>query len=87
MNLREFLGTVSAEQRKRFCEHAGTTRTHLYQLLGGHRLPSVRMLDCLIRASKLIHPKESQQWLTIEEVHTELMRARRRRDRRKGETA
>ena len=81
MNLTTFLAPLTLEQRKQFCERAGTKHTHLYQLLGGHRSPSLRLMWRMVRVSKRMHPTEPAQWLTLDEVHVELERARRRRAR------
>lgn len=82
MNLSNFLSLLDGAQRNEFCELSGTKRTHLYQLRGGHRAPSLRLLWCMVRASKRMFPDAPAHWLTLDEVHVELERLRRKRARR-----
>lgn len=81
MNLTSFLGLLDLDERKRFCKIAGTKHTHLWQLLGGHRSPSLRMLWSMVRASRRMYPRTRANWLTLDEVHGELLLAQRRRAR------
>jgi hypothetical protein len=81
MNLTNFLAPLDVQQRKEFCRRAGTKHTHLYQLLGGHRSPSLRLMWAMVRVSRRMHPSAPSQWLTLDDVHVELERARRRRAR------
>ena len=87
MNLTTFVSKLDLEQRKRFCKLAGTKHTHLWQLLGGHRSPSLPMLCALVQASKLMFPDDGavrrsrRRWLTLDEVHIDLAEAQRRRAR------
>lgn len=93
MKLTKFVGKLDLEQRKQFCELAGTKHTHLWQLLGGHRAASLRMLCALVRASKVMFPDDrcvrarDRRWLTLDELHTELEEIQLRRAQIREESA
>lgn len=72
MKLKTFLSGLDLDERKRFCELAGTKHTHLWQILGGHRSPSLRMLAAFAKASRQMFPRRRRRWLTLDEMHAEL---------------
>ena len=51
MNIKEFVKTFQKPERERLAEQAKTTEAYLYQLAGGHRLPSVELAKRLEKAS------------------------------------
>lgn len=85
MNLKKFCRKLTLQQRKEFCKLAGTKHTHLWQLLGGHRAASLRMLCALVEASKAMFPDDAKvrardrRWLTLEEMQRDLYQAQLRR--------
>jgi len=84
MTLSKLIALLDIEQRKRFCELAGTKHTHLWQLLGGHRSPSLAMLWALVSASRQMHPRNRRRWLKLERLFLELRRAQRNRERQRA---
>lgn len=91
MNLTKFVRKLDLEQRKEFCRLAGTKHTHLWQLLGGHRAASLRMLTAMIEASKAMFPADGtvrardRRWLTLEEVYADLQSKQLKRQDSAGE--
>lgn len=80
MKLKTFLARLDASQQAQFCKLAGTTYTHLiFQVLGGHRGASVRMLRALVSASRTMFPAEKNRWLTFNQLNAELIAAQERR--------
>lgn len=51
MDMKTFLQSVDAAERKRVATQAGTSVNYLYQIAGGHRDPSRKMAIRLSEAS------------------------------------
>jgi len=75
MKLKTFCERLTTRQRSRFLRLAGTTQNYLWQLLGGHRQPSLRILIALREASKAMFPRDRTRWLTVGRMHIESIEA------------
>lgn len=51
MNIKDYLNTLTPNQRNEFARRAGTKPSHLPQLKGGHSKPSVKLSRELVEAS------------------------------------
>jgi hypothetical protein len=49
MNLRQLLDVLSADEKVALAEAAGTERVYLHQLADGHRNPSPRLAQRLVK--------------------------------------
>lgn len=79
MNLKQFSERLTTRQRSRFLRLAGTTQNYLWQLLGGHRQPSLRLLIAMREASKAMFPRDHTRWLTVGRMHMEFEEAQERK--------
>jgi hypothetical protein len=80
MNLKDFTNSLSPAQRVQFLDLAGTTRNYVWQITGGHRRPSLRLLYSMVAASKTMFPKGRRRWLTIPHMLAECDAAAQRHE-------
>ena len=71
MNLRDFVASLDAADREYFARLSLTTPNHLLQLTGGWRRASSRMALRMVNASRIMFPKRSRRWLTLDEMLNE----------------
>jgi DNA-binding transcriptional regulator YdaS (Cro superfamily) len=51
MNIKDYLNTLTPDEREAFAVRAGTTDAYLQQLKGGHSKPSTKLCHKLVAAS------------------------------------
>lgn len=85
MNLKNFNRALDREQREQFLELTGTTQNYLWQITGGHRRPSLRLLCTLVAASKALFPDRRERWLSLGQLVRECDRAVIKREAKRVE--